>query len=466
MIPRTRSQLKNSSSSHAFVVTTLCGCLLTASFTLGLTWIQSQLTHAHHSRITTIGFEPQAKPDDDHDGIRECTVTLQSGRKVTGEFIREDSLIVVVAINGIETTFQRRTVDHIEILPTNQERFTAMRSAIPDEDIEARLTLVEWLRVRQAYSLAIKELDSILIEDPVNPRAKLLHTWLSEHNKLRDRQAEQTQTPQSDDTDALSIEQSKTKKTKSQRIMKANLPPLTPEQINLIRVFEIDLRDPPSLRVPDSTIKTLMKRHPDAFSPNKTERDQVYKIPEIEKLKLLFTHKARDLYEQVEVLEDPISMKNFRNDVHSQRGWLINACSSTRCHGGTEAGRFQLISSRSNSVETVYTNFFLIENYTLDDGTPLIDYNDPERSPLLQMGMIQNNTLLPHPEIPAGYPGSGFRPIFRSTRDPKYRDAIDWIRSMYQPRPDYGIEYASEKKSTQSTQPNTKPEAPTNSTDP
>ena len=212
---------------------------------------------------------------------------------------------------------------------------------------------------------------------------------------------------------------------------------MSPEQINLMRVYEIDLQNPPKLRVPDETIHALIQSKPNEFSANAEDRKALYKLPEIDKLRLLFTHKARELYSQVVVLEDPASMKLFKEDVHSQRGWFLNTCASTRCHGGTAAGSFQLINTRANSNGTVYTNFSIIEQYILTNGSSLINYEDPQRSPLLQMAMIEKNSLTPHPQIPRDYPGTGFRPIFRSTRDRKFRDAIDWINAMYQPRPEY-----------------------------
>lgn len=377
----------------------------------------------------------QAKPDAEP-GIQECVITLLSGRRVTGELIRQDALIVVIGINGINTTFQRDQLIAIKILPPVAKRFAQMRAAIDDNDIEARLTLIEWLRIRKAYTLAIKELESVLIQSPNNHRAKLLYTWLTEYNKLGPPSTK-------DDTDSTTPKSTrrKTKRPSRSQVARQNeIPPLTKEQINLMRVYEIDLRDPPKIRVPDETLTILMSRNPKAFSPNEDDRKAIFKLPEIEKLKLLFTHKARDLYVEVVVLEDPTAMKLFKDDVHSRRGWIINTCASTRCHGGTNAGPFQLINTRLNSNETAYTNLYIIEHYTLADGGSLIDFEDPQRSPLLQMAMIEKNSLKPHPVIPRDYPGMGFRPIFKSTRDRNYRDAVDWIRSMYQPRPEYEFE--------------------------
>ncbi|MDF1810161.1 MAG: hypothetical protein P1U42_10750 [Phycisphaerales bacterium] len=398
-------------------------------------------------------------------GIQECVITLLSGRKVTGELIRQNSLIVVVDIDGIETTFQRDRVAKVTLLPPVEERYKEMRSAIPDDDIESRLTLIEWLRARQAYALAVKELRSVLDIDPNNPRAKLLYTWLTEYDKLG---TKNKKTKNKDDSTKIESPAS-TEPSKSNSDPELNLPsrrptrpqitPLTPEQINLMRIYEIDLRNPPKLRIDDETLKELIRRQPDEFSANQDERNKIFSLPEIEKLRIIFSLKARDLYSQIQVLEDPTSIKDFKQNVYSDRGWLINACASTRCHGGAEAGRFKLINHRPNSVEALYTNFYIIDNFTMSDGARLINYEDPERSPLLQMGMIEQNSLRPHPEIPANRPGRGFRPIFRSTREIKYKNAMEWIRSMYQPRPDYGFQAQPYTDDTSIHQ-NTKPSNP------
>ncbi len=400
--------------------------------------------HAAISARTTAQGEPETTTE--QEGIRECVITLRSGRTITGELVREDARIVVIGIEGIETTFQRRNVANVVVLAPVAERYAKLRATIEESDIDGRLALVEWLRARKAYQLAIKELDSILLIDPLNPHAKLLHTWLSEYDKLSDRRVADVE----DDTgDASSDAPKPDEPQRVYKIQRNELPLLDEADINLMRVYEIDLRNPPRLRVPDDVIQELIRMNPDAFSPNEDERAEVFNLPEIEKLKLLFTLKARSLYPRVEVLENPDSLQSFKDDVHQGAGWLINACASTRCHGGVDAGAFRLINKRPNTDETAFTNLYIIENTTISSGQPLIDYSTPERSPLLQMGMIKSNALIPHPEIPRDYPGTGFRPIFRNTRDRKYQQAVDWIRSMYQPRPEYAFDYPPPADQTQ-----------------
>ncbi len=448
--------------THVCVGLSLCALLL--SMTL------LALTKPRQTQPAPVGFvlaswtPDSEQPEEDTqekqasaEGIRECVITLRSGRTISGELVREDSRIVVIGIEGIETTFQRRNIANIVVLAPVQERYEKLRATIAEDDIDARLALIEWLRSRKAYGIAIKELDDLLILEPNHPHAKLLHRWLSEYDKLEstDRNEQKDQEDQQDQQDQQAeggkpeTPKPDTQEPREYQITRNDLVPLSDEQINLMRVYEIDLRDAPRMRVPDEVMIELMRANPDAFSPDQDQRNQILQLPAVDKLKLLFSLKARDLYARIEVLENPDSLIRFKEQVHHGRGWLINACASTRCHGGVDAGSFRLINERPNTDETAFTNLYIIENTRLANGTPLIDFNTPERSPLLQLAMMPSNSLFPHPQIPQDYPGMKYRPIFRNTRDRKYQQAIDWIRSMYQPRPEYDFEYPPKPEETQ-----------------
>lgn len=430
-----------------------CAAMLSG---VGLAMLATTPTHHDPSqvRITTASWitdetageqgvpaTDETDADTHNQGMRECVITLSSGRTISGELISESSREVVVRINGIDTTFKRHTIANVVVLPPVQERYEQLRATVPDDDVESRLALVEWLRARRAYALAVEELESILVIDPLNAHAKLLHAWLQEHEKLSRGSGRDSARDRSTDKNDAQDQTSTQGPGRTYSIKRSARPHLSDEQLNLMRVYEIDLRDPPRIRVPDSTMRTLMQEKPDKFSPNAQEREAILHLPEVEKLKLLFTYRARHLYAEVEVQETPQSLKLFKDQVHTGRGWLINACASTRCHGGVDAGSFQLINTKPNSDETALTNLYIIEKTRLSDGRPLIDYDHPDRSPLLQMGMIPSKALTPHPELPRDYPGLGFRPIFRDTRDRKYEQGVEWIRSMYQPRPRLDFDY-------------------------
>ncbi|MBO6739510.1 MAG: hypothetical protein JJ916_06600 [Phycisphaerales bacterium] len=455
--PSTQNPTRRISPSALTGVCTIAALIVCGSVGSILLSQQAPNQSASLSTISWIVAEPETTDPgasgepDKNEGIRECVITLQSGRTITGELIREDSREVVIGINGIETTFLRKNVSNVVILPPVPERYKQLRASVDDGDIDARLALVEWLRARRAYSLAITELESILLLEPKNPRARLLHTWLKEYDKLAEqREDDGDEESQNPDQDNEELQGTPEKPEEPQYQIRRNARPLlTPEQINLMKVYEIDLRDPPKMRISDDTMLKLMREFPDRFSPNENERARVLDLPNVEKLKLIFSLRARDLYNEIEVLENPQSLDRFKDAVHAGRGWLMNACATTRCHGGVDAGSFRLVNEKPNTDETAFTNLYIIENTKLANGMPLIDFENPDRSPLLQMGMIQSTALIPHPEIPRDYPGTGYRPVFRSTRDRKYQQAVDWIRSMYQPRPELEFDYPLNPAKTQ-----------------
>ena len=366
--------------------------------------------------------------DGSDEGVLECVLTMTSGRKITGFLIESLDDAVVIRLEGIDTTYRRKNIDSIEFLPPVSERYRELREQIEDTDIETRLILVEWLRAREAYTLAFIELEAILEIAPDYPEAKTLHTWLKAYLNLKSKtKKRRTSVPDRAERPAP--------------VPEPGPPVLSEEQVNLMRVYELDLRDPPRLLVPDKTLEKLIARYPEKFPMNAEDREELFELSEPEKLRLLFTHRARDLYPEVKILEDPAMMEAFRESVHARNGWLINACASTRCHGGEEAGAFRLVNQNPNSVETAYTNFFIIDHFLLKDGTPLLDLENPERAPLLQLATRQANAIRTHPEVPLERPGARYRPIFRSSRDRKFQQAVDWIRSIYRPRVEYDIGY-------------------------
>lgn len=378
----------------------------------------------------TAQYEREASEDTEHEeGLLECVVTMNSGRKITGFLIESRDESIVIRLEGVDTTYQRKNISSVEFLAPVSERYEELREQIEDSDVETRLILVEWLRAREAYTLAFNELESILEIAPEYPEAKTLYNWLKAYLELNDK----------------TRARKKKRSTATQKPQDTNssdgVPVLDEKQVNLMRVYELDLRDPPRLIVEDETLRELMARHPEKFPMDADAREEYFDLPEHEKLRLLFTHRARDLYEQVRVFEDPAMLRAFRDSVHARNGWLINACASTRCHGGEEAGDFRLVNDKPNSVETAYTNFYIIDHYTLEDGTPLLDLDNPERSALLQLATRPANAIRVHPEVPLERPGARYRPIFRSSRDRKFQQAVDWINSIYRPRVDYDIGY-------------------------
>jgi hypothetical protein len=69
------------------------------------------------------------------------------------------------------------------------------------------------------------------------------------------------------------------------------------------------------------------------------------------------------------------------------------------------------------------------------DGRPIVDFERPERSILIQYAMPRDRASTPHPDV------KGWKPALGEGNQLRLTDSLDWIRSMYRPRPDYPITF-------------------------
>ncbi len=332
-----------------------------------------------------------------------------------------------------------RSVSRYEVLPPFTQRYLELRQAVGN-DPEQILQLAEWLRARERYELALAEVNRALEIEPNLGPAREMKKLLEQQILLRLRA--KPSDPNIDPGAAASKPESGGAAPK--KVRPPTLSPLTQEQINLIKVYEIDLASRPRLVVPRETITRLMEQnagHP-LVPITREGRETWYRKDPVEVLDLMFRIQARDLYSQVQVLDQPEAIVSFRDNVH--RGWLQNRCATDQCHGGSEAGRLRLLNSRPNTDATMYTNFLILTRFKLASGEPLINVDDPGRSPLMQMGLPRADALNPHPSVmrssrPGAKPRDAWRPVFPSVDDRAYVESKDWISKLYKPRPEYPI---------------------------
>lgn len=356
----------------------------------------------------------------------EVVVWLRDGRRIEGWLVERGETGILLRIGGIPTPFPPDAVEKLDVLPPLIDRYRAMRDAIDDLDPEAHLRLGEWLLSRRRYDLAVLELERAVELRPSHPRSAALLTAARAQRDLAARSGAAGRGAEL--APALPA--------------RRTFIPLTPEQINTIKVFEIDLKDPPPITVPRETmLRVLEENAGSSLVPDEAAaREAILLWPPMKQLELMFRLQARAHYGEVEVRGSPRAMERFRDDVH--RAWLLNACASSACHGGAEAGRLVLRREKPNSDATVYTNFLILDRFRLSDGTPLIDYDEPQRSPLLHLGLQRRDSLFPHRVVPNSEGrGDLWRPAFRNSDDRRFIESIEWIKSMYRPRPAYPIDY-------------------------
>ncbi len=358
----------------------------------------------------------------------EVVVTLRDGQRYTGVLVSRDDTTVVIRIGAIETKLKTGLIDRVQVLPPVQERYRQLREVIDDNDVEGLLRLVQWLRSKSQWDDALAELGRVLAIQPDHPQALELRNMVESQRELARKAGLGKRPPPP--------------KASPKAEKQADFPLLSDRDVNLMKVYEVDLTDPPRMVIDRDTIKALIEEHEgDPLMPTTPEgRDALYRTSPSRLLDLMFRIQARNLYEKVKVIDNPRSMKLFRDRVH--RGWLINSCSTSRCHGGNEAGRLMLATDKPGSDTTLYTNFLILERYKTREGKSLINYEEPAKSVLLQMGLARDRSAAKHPEVP-GMQGNSdlFKPVFKSEDDSRFQDAVSWIKAMYRPRPVYPVEY-------------------------
>lgn len=385
----------------------------------------------------------------------EIVLVMRDGQRLVGTLVEQTRDWFTLRIAGVEARVPTETVERIELQKPLRQRYEQMRSLIDDGDVERLLLVAEWLRSVGMFEEAITEVDHVLRVEPFNDRARQLRDLVSRQIEMRDRREQRERERResagnsrsapaepapvgSGEEPVESEEQADAAEAAGRRVPlghRRDFPLLSEGQVNLMKIYELDLRDPPRLLIERSTIDKLLQRFAGStlLPSTKVERDRFYRKPPEEILDLMFQLQARDLYGEVRVLGGVKSMELFRD--HVQITWLLQNCSTSGCHGDANASGLTFHRRRPGSDQSVYTNFLILDRYRTSDGQALINWQTPDRSLLLQMGMNRDNAFRPHPEV------KGWRAVFRNPSDRRFRQTVEWIESMYRPRTDAPIEY-------------------------
>jgi len=358
-------------------------------------------------------------------------VLLKNGQRITGLLVDATQEEIVLRVAGIRTRLPMADIEKYDVLPSIMQRYNQLRETI-GTDPNQIVHLAEWLQARERYALALTEVLRALTINPDHGGARRLRSVLEQQILLRSK-VQEAPTPE----EAPAIETATPSRPRP-----GEFPLLDPAKINLMQVYETNLADRPRLTIPrEAVLKMLEANSGHPLVPVTREgREAILRKPATEILDLMFRLQARETYGQVEVIDQPRSMKLFRDDVH--RTWLMS-CATTACHGGLEAGRLVLHNKAPNSEASVYTNFLILSRFVTSSGRPLINWDNPERSPLLQYGLPREDSLFPHPVSPRGSAGhDAWKPEFRSIEEKLFTRSVEWLNSMYKPRPAYSFEYA------------------------
>ena len=347
-------------------------------------------------------------------------VFLRNGQRRRGVILEDVFDHVLIDIDGIHTKLVRETVDHVLLQPTFEHRYEQYRASARTS--KQKLQLCQWLVHERRYELAAAEL-SELVRETAEPEAARLLTIVEAQLALGGTDQVPEAAEPSDDAD----DHPDAIRLPSQI--------LSFEDVNLMRVYEIDFDRPPNVTVDPATIHKMIELYGTsrAIPASERERRALFRADPLEIVELLFTLKARDLYPRVQVISEPHALNLFRRRVHN--AWLLNTCATARCHGGVEAGRFFLHRRGYKDERVRYTNLLILERQQLDPDWPLVNYGEPMMSLIIQYGMPRHLARRPHPDV------KGWKPVFGRGGQRMLRETVSWIETMMRPRPQYPVDY-------------------------
>lgn len=378
---------------------------------------------------------------------RTAVVTLNDGRQVTGDLVAQDENGVTLVVKDIRQVIPTAEIRGIEYPRTLEERYNERRAKVADDNLQGRLDIVRWLiNSDGGLPLAAREIAAMQQVWPDHEDVSLFKRVIDERLRA-EREAAETEAETGDEVDQPvgddDDDDAATPRDPSEHKL------LTDEQINMIRIYEVDLTEKPIVRLDHDLIDLMIKAYPDVdFMPKGQSQIRAYKRKQNQNsheiLADLFRIAAQRpdavaLYSKVTVTQDPPVMLYYRR--HIQRSYVVNYCGS--CHGDREggAGNLMLFTRQAADTDTVYTNFFILNEHK-SNGSQMIDRDAPERSLLLQYGLPRDVATRPHPEVDEEQTGRPWRPYFRNgLEDPRFEQFRRWIGALWRPAPDYRITY-------------------------
>ena len=387
---------------------TMCGILLTSDDTQ--ITVQDDAGHTHVLKAErVVGIEPLLHLPVPAAGI----IQLRDGRQLEGLIRRDDCDTVEIVMHGVPLEVSRHTVARVWLEEPIEVRYARLKQSMPVERAGAHLALCQWLMEEKAWDLAIEELQAHVAMHRSVEAQRMLRLANSHHKLHQDTLRKPKNTPDA-----------------STPTRPSGPAPVDDAAVNLVRVYEIDLNQPPNIEISPETRASFLEAYKtSSLLPD--DRTQLMEGDPLDVLRLMFAHRAREFYGQVRVIDEPIALRRFRQSVHDQ--WLVPGCASTDCHGGPDGGRFRLLTSRKMN-DRIRTSNLLILDELVIDGRPLVNWQTPEKSLLIQHALPLDQASDPHPAV------DGWKPQLGSTARQTQKMTEKWITSMLrEPRPDYPV---------------------------
>jgi len=367
-------------------------------------------------------------------------VIMRDGEVREGIILADEFDHVMIQIEGIRARLKRENVSHVVLQPTFDQRYREYKAALQPGMFDAHLKLGRWLFEQRRYEMARAELQALLKQTEMLEARRLLTIVEAQLALLaqqpRELLADDPDAPAPDDEPVEEELPPRAGAVREQDLLPQQL--VTKEDVNIIRVYELDFENLTRVSITPDTVRNLIEKYgtSDLIPANQTGRNAIFRAAAddpMQVVRLMFELRARDLYPQIQVNSEPHALNLFRQRVHDT--WLMNNCATRACHGGPYAGSFFLHRRNYKDDRVRYTNLLILERLKLDEQWPLINYDDPERSLIIQYALPRDQSRKPHPKV------TNWKPAFSPTSPRMKDDAIEWMKSMMVPRPAYPVEY-------------------------
>lgn len=368
-------------------------------------------------------------------GADELTsLTLKDGRVVEGLVTAEDDAsITLTTVAGASVRVEKAQVTERTNKKSPREEYAEKRAKLAADDLDGRYGLVrDDLYMRGQLALAKQEVDRLVQDFPEAEKVRVLRRLVDAALAAQGKPEPATKPGD---------------QGKPAPVPAAAGRVLTPAEINLVRVYELDYGDDAGRpKGPDAKLRLVLAKDLYAALVEKhREHERVRefigkegqarfnRLSELEVLDLLFQVQAKELYGKVEVKAEPKTVQKFRAEVYPNyvaRYFAAHFAAKVPGLTAPPAGR-------AATEAEAYTALVALMG-AAGEGGPFIDRAKPENSLLLQWGLPAAEALHPAPAV------EGWKPAFRNTRDPKFKAIVEWIESLFGDKsPDYGIDLTS-----------------------
>lgn len=319
---------------------------------------------------------------------------------------RGSKLLTMVLLAATLAGYVSTRADDVE------DEYYARSRSLGKNDVRGHLTLAVWCKERERWELVARECHTVKGIEPNNAKANLLLELARAHLEQQHRPPGSPPNVRGD---------ARVKPDGRPRV-------LTDAEVQRIRRAELRSDDKARIRIDRKTLKAFydaMRSAPDFDY----DRKSFFRLPPIEKARLLLARGEERYAQGVTVVTDPQRMRVFNREVMPL---VAKNCATVECHGGGGASAFQIYGGRVRD-NVAYTNFLIMHEYRVGE-QELLNRNAPENSLILTYG------LPPQPGDAGRNHPTPIEPVYRNTSDRDYQTILAWLESLALERPDYGID--------------------------